>query len=217
MIVQPYGDRGVLLASLNAQQRSCLLHSLTRHLPEHCQEYVVGYDSLLLIGICVDSAQVWAEHCLAKHLSAAEGAPSLPPGARSYTVPVDYNGEDLEAIADACRLTVAEVVELHCQSIYSVHMLGFSPGFPYLQGLDPRLHLDRRRSPRNRIEPGSVAIGGPHAGIYTVASPGGWHILGHTDFQLFDLATARAVRPCAREVFSLSPGDQVRFQPKGRL
>ena len=80
--------------------------------------------------------------------------------------------------------------------------------------MDPRLHLERRDSPRNHIEPGAVAIGGAHAGIYTVASPGGWHLLGHTDHSLFNLAAAQQSRPQSQEVFALSPGDQVRFQAK---
>jgi len=89
--------------------------------------------------------------------------------------------------------------------------MGFAPGFPYLDGLDERLHLKRKASPRDRIEPGSVAIGGSHAGIYSVASPGGWHLLGRTDFPLFQPEKARGTLSDAREVFALAAGDTVKF------
>jgi KipI family sensor histidine kinase inhibitor len=96
-------------------------------------------------------------------------------------------------------------------------MMGFSPGFPYLDGLDPKLHLDRRPSPRNHIAPGSVAIGGSHAGIYSVASPGGWHLLGNTKWPLFDLEAAKLANPNPTTVFALSVGDRVHFQPLSEL
>ena len=78
------------------------------------------------------------------------------------------------------------VCKLHCAPVYTVYMLGFSPGFPYLGVLDPRLHTPRRASPRSKVLAGSVAIGGEHTGIYTVDSPGGWNILGHTPVKIFD-------------------------------
>ena len=88
-------------------------------------------------------------------------------------------------------------------------MLGFAPGFPYLLGLDPRLATPRLASPRQRVEAGSVGIGGEQAGIYPRLGPGGWRILGRTDARLFDPARA----PPAL----LAAGDRVRFVPVGRL
>jgi len=93
-------------------------------------------------------------------------------------------------------------------------MIGFTPGFPYLEGLDEALHLPRRASPRPRIEAGAVAIGGPHAGIYSVASPGGWHLLGRTPERLFDPPSAQGSAPEPRQVFRFAPGDRLRFQPQ---
>jgi KipI family sensor histidine kinase inhibitor len=90
-------------------------------------------------------------------------------------------------------------------------MMGFAPGFPYLDGLNERLHLERKASPHDRIQPGSVAIGGSHAGIYSVASPGGWHLLGRTDLMLFQPEKARGTVSDAREVFTLAAGDRVKF------
>jgi KipI family sensor histidine kinase inhibitor len=101
-------------------------------------------------------------------------------------VPVVYDGDDLGEVAERTGLTMDEVVAAHTAPTYRVVMLGFTRAFPYLSGLDPRLHLPRRDSPRPRVPPGSVAIAGDQAGIYPSASPGGWHLLGRTDLALFD-------------------------------
>lgn len=129
---------------------------------------------------------------------------------RDHEILVDYTGPDLLAVAEQIHCSVDELIHLHTAAEYRVRMLGFSPGFPYLDGLDSRLHLPRRRSPRVRIEPGAVAIGGAHAGIYTVPSPGGWHLLGQTRFELFK--QANLVSGAASDVFTLRVGDRVRFK-----
>src|SRR5262245_57540495 len=95
-------------------------------------------------------------------------------------IPVTYDGPDLERVAQLHDLTVREVCELHSAPTYRVYQLGFSPGFPYLGDLDPRLHTPRLPSPRPKVAAGSVAIGGAHTGIYSVESPAGWNIIGHT-------------------------------------
>jgi KipI family sensor histidine kinase inhibitor len=128
----------------------------------------------------------------------------LPQG-RLVEVPVRYDGEDLDEVAERSGLGVAEVVARHCAPTYTVACLGFSRGFPYLDGLDPALRLPRRDTPRTRVAAGAVAIAGDQAGIYPQASPGGWHLLGSTDVQLFDVE---------RDPPSLlAPGDRVRFVP----
>ena len=91
----------------------------------------------------------------------------------------------------------------HGAPLYRVAMLGFAPGFPYLLGLDPGLALPRRDQPRQRVEAGSVAIGGSQTGIYPQASPGGWQLIGRTPLRLFD---PQRQPPCP-----LAPGDGVRF------
>lgn len=121
-------------------------------------------------------------------------------------VPVCYGGEsgpDLNDIAGHCSLRPDDVIARHTAVIYQVAMLGFAPGFPYLLGLDPSLHMPRRASPRLRVAPGSVAIGGAQTGIYPRELPGGWSLLGRTPSVLFD--TARD--PPAL----LAAGDRVRF------
>ena len=123
---------------------------------------------------------------------------------KQHLLEVDYSGEDLQSVAVRVGLTEAEVVRLHTAGHYRVRLLGFAPGFGYLEGLDPRLHVSRRARPRPRIEPGTVAIGGSHTGVYSVATPGGWNCLGTTSTPLF--------RPADQEnPFLLAPGDYVRF------
>lgn len=121
-------------------------------------------------------------------------------------IPVRYggtHGPDLSEVAERLQLTENEVIDLHTAAEYTVLMIGFLPGFPYLGPLPEALHLPRRDTPRLRVPPGSVAIAGGQTGIYPQASPGGWHLIGHTDFRLFDPSE----RPPAR----LQPGQRVRF------
>ena len=96
-------------------------------------------------------------------------------------IPVRYDGEDLQRVADFHRLTVREVIDLHKGSTFTVAMVGFLPNFPYLIGLDPRLETPRLDSPRIKVPAGAVAIGGAQTGIYPKESPGGWNLIGSTD------------------------------------
>jgi KipI family sensor histidine kinase inhibitor len=120
-------------------------------------------------------------------------------------IPVVYDGEDLDEVAELTGRSRDEVIELHSSASYTVAYLGFSPGFGYLTGLDPALHVPRRAVPRTSVPAGSVAIAGPYASVYPSASPGGWRLLGHTSTVLWDVH---------RDPPSLlGPGTRVRFQP----
>lgn len=110
-------------------------------------------------------------------------APIAP---RTITIGVTYDGDDLDHVASTVGLSRDEVVARHTSVPYTVVCLGFSRAFPYLSGLDPILWLPRRDTPRVRVPAGSVAIAAEQTGIYPQASPGGWHLLGHTDVVLFD-------------------------------
>ena len=139
------------------------------------------------------------------------GAPDGRPAPRDIRamveIPVCYGGEfgeDLDAIAARADISIDEVIARHTQAEYTVAMLGFAPGFPYLLGLDPALHVPRRANPRTRVPAGSVAIGGAQTGIYPRELPGGWNLIGRTPLALFD---ADREPPCL-----LAPGDRVRFR-----
>ena len=122
-------------------------------------------------------------------------------------IPVCYGGAfgpDLDAVAAHAGLNATEVVALHSATTYQVAMLGFAPGFPYLLGLDARLHAPRLAQPRTRVPAGSVAIGGAQTGIYPRELPGGWRIIGRTPITLFDATHATPAL--------ISPGQSVRFR-----
>jgi KipI family sensor histidine kinase inhibitor len=123
-------------------------------------------------------------------------------------IPVHYGGEfgpDLGDVARHTGLTEQRVVELHAAAEYLVYFVGFSTCFPYLGGLPPELATPRLAAPRKHVPVGSVAIGGAQAGIYPLASPGGWRLIGRTHVKLFD--------PAASPPPLLRMGDRVRFVP----
>jgi len=125
---------------------------------------------------------------------------------RDHQIPVRYGGDDGPDLADVARLSKlspAQVVAAHQAAEYVVGFIGFAPGFPYLLGLDPSIATPRLETPRVRVPPGSVGIGGGYAGIYPAATPGGWRLIGRTDVALFD--------PLRDPPALLSPGDRVRF------
>lgn len=116
--------------------------------------------------------------------------PAAAMAADLQEIPVCYGGAcgpDLADVAERLGLAIDEVIRRHVAAEYRVALLGFSPGFPYLLGLDPRLQLARRDTPRTRVPAGSVAIGGAQTGIYPRELPGGWHLIGQTPLRLFDL------------------------------
>lgn len=122
---------------------------------------------------------------------------------RLVEIPVRYDGPDLADVAAHCGLSTDEVVRRHTQADYVVYFIGFQPGFAYLGGLDEALHTPRRAEPRTAVPAGSVGIGGAQTGIYPLATPGGWQLIGRTALPLFD--------PQAEPPTLLAPGDRVRF------
>lgn len=139
---------------------------------------------------------------------AIRGVTSDEPPVRTVEIPVVYDGPDLERVAAHAGLSIEEVAGLHASGSYRVHLLGFAPGFPYLVGLDPRLHVPRLATPRLRVPTGSVAIGGEYTGVYPVSTAGGWNLIGRTSVAWLDPARAAAGDP---EAFLVRPGDAVRF------
>ena len=126
---------------------------------------------------------------------------------REVEIPVCYggtHGPDLDEVAQHASLDVRAAIEHHAARAYTVAMLGFAPGFPYLLGLDGVLHTPRRATPRTRVPAGSVAIGGAQTGIYPRELPGGWMLIGRTPLALFD---PQRDPPCL-----LAAGDRVRFR-----
>ena len=108
---------------------------------------------------------------------------------RKIKIPVCYEGEfapDLARVAAHTGLSIEEIAHKHTTGKYLIYFLGFSPGFPYIGGMDPNLESPRLESPRTIVPAGSVAIGGKQTGIYPIQSPGGWNIIGRTPLTLFN-------------------------------
>jgi len=170
----------------------------------------VVYDPMQFVG---SGARPYQTVCqLISWCAERAGAATAPTvGSRSeappIVIPVCYGGEagvDLETVGAHCGLSAAEVIDLHSGASYRVYAIGFVPGFPYLGGLPAALGLPRRTTPRTQVPPGSVGIGGAQTGVYPMATPGGWHLIGRTPLQLFRPAETR---PCLLRV-----GDAVRFK-----
>ncbi len=138
-----------------------------------------------------------------------EKIPKAEPAiSRVLHIPVCYDPKfalDIEDVAKTNNLTIPKVIELHTKPTYKVYFLGFLPGFPYLGGLDKRLQTPRKKTPREVIEAGSVAIGGAQTGVYTTSSPGGWNIIGKSPLNYFSIAK----NPPAL----LKAGDFIKFIP----
>jgi inhibitor of KinA len=212
----PYGPHAVLLKFADAVGEKAFerCHSIVTELedrpPNGLIEFVPGFTTMLLE---FDPSLVPDPSLIASELVAkldALAAAELPP-TTVREIPVIYDGPDLERVARLHGLTSREVCDLHSAPIYKVYLLGFSPGFPYLGDLDPRLHTPRLPSPRPKVRAGSVAIGGKHTGIYSVDSPGGWNVIGHTPEKIFDPARKGSED---LDMFLLKPGDRVRFVPE---
>ncbi len=182
--------------ALDALLRAHLRPGIVELVPAYAT-LLIHYDPLLLTHAQVSD---WA----AAHLDEALDASAQPP--RQIEVPVQYggtHGPDLRAVAEYHHASLDEIVRLHTSRDYTVFMMGFTPGFPYMGRLDEALVTPRLDTPRTRVPAGSVGIAGAQTGIYPIDSPGGWQIIGHTSLRLFDLT--------ASEPFLFAPGDSVRF------
>jgi KipI family sensor histidine kinase inhibitor len=173
-------------------------------------EVVPSYRSLLVLH---DPVRTPRAPLVRKLRALAAGLGETPPAlsGRVVRLPVCYggtHGPDLDEVARLTGLAAGAVVARHAAPTYRVHLLGFTPGFPYLGGLDPALNVPRLEVPRSRIPAGSVAIGGEQTGVYPIESPGGWRLVGRTPYRLFD---PRLPRP-----FLLAAGDGLRFVPIDR-
>lgn len=168
-------------------------------------DVVPGIDSVV---VRFDALRVSAEEARAViRATLEEGVQARRPSHEFLEIPVIYGGEDgpdLDELSAATGLAPDEIVRLHTDPEYRVEMVGFTPGFAFIGGLDERLRVPRRKEPRQRVPAGSVGIADERTGIYAMASPGGWTLIGRTPHKLFDAA--------ADQPFTLQPGMRVRFR-----
>jgi KipI family sensor histidine kinase inhibitor len=209
-MLKPLGDSAILIQlgdtidpALNAR-----VHALSRLLqtiptiietvPAYCT-VLVHYDPLV-------TTYNQIKNIIEEKISLLDDSTQRP--SRYLEIPVLYgnaSGPDFESVATTLALSPSELIRLHSEREYTVYMMGFTPGFPYLGILNEKLTLPRLSTPRTRVPAGSVAIAGSQTGIYPVDSPGGWHIIGHTPLKLFD--------PTSETPFLFTPGDTVKFIP----
>jgi KipI family sensor histidine kinase inhibitor len=205
--IYPFGDSALVCeapapATLACQERIWALALAVREWP-NVVEVVPGMNNLTIV---FDPRSADLEAHAAELSAAWNAAVGVQPPRREIEIPVRYggaDGPDLMAVADYARLSVEELVRRHAGADYVVFFVGFQPGFAYLGGLDPSLHMPRRAVPRLEVPAGSVVIGGEQTGVYPAASPGGWQLIGRTQVVLFD--------PAGDPPSLLAPGDRVRF------
>jgi len=191
------GERAVLVTELTADPAMWAL-ALRELRLDGIVDVVPAAETVLVS--CVD------EVALAVVVDAVTGvrpASAIETDGAVVEIPTRYDGPDLDAVAAATGLSTDAVIDAHSQAVYSVAFCGFAPGFAYLAGLDTRLHLPRRATPRTSVPAGSVAIADRFAAVYPRSSPGGWHLLGTTELTLFDPDRPRPAL--------LEPGARVRF------
>ena len=166
-------------------------------------ETVPTYRSLL---VHYDPLQIGYAELSDKLLALAQRPVPPETSIRRWRVPVVYGGDDgidLDDVARAHNISTSEVIAKHTGSEYRVAMIGFTPGFAYLSGLDPSIATPRRESPRTYTPPGTISIGGVQGCVQCLAAPSGWHLLGRTPVRTF--------HPHRDPVFLMEPGDAVIF------
>ena len=207
----PAGDTGLVVqygdtvdAAVNRQVRGLAASVAGLHLPgvvdlvPTLRSLLVHYDPLVISH--ADLVRAIAPLALCRHTTGLSG--------RRWRIPVCYEDDcapDLPLVAELVGLDPAEVVRRHAATEFEVFMMGFLPGFPYLGMLPGEFDLPRRPNPRIRVPPGSISVAARQTTVYTLASPGGWHLIGRTPVRFYD--------PDREHPILVRTGDLVRFEP----
>lgn len=195
------GRTGLLVETDDAAQRRSLHRGLVANPPDGVVDIVPAQTTVL---VTVDDPEL-LEGVAGRVRELVRRGPDeetveVP---RPVRVPVRYDGEDLADVAEVLGMSVPELVARHSGQVWTVEFAGFMPGFGYMSGPDWPYRLPRRRSPRTRIPPGSIALADGFTGAYPQASPGGWQLIATTSMTLWDeTRTPPAV---------LAPGTTVEF------
>ncbi|GLX78028.1 allophanate hydrolase [Thalassotalea insulae] len=192
------------------QQIVNLAQQLNSDFPQYIAETVISYNSLLLYyyfdKISTDSLN---QQILELWNSAPKNNDFHPDSNSIIEIPVYYGDEvalDLKDVARESKQTTTAVIELHSQRLYRAYALGFTPGFCYLGSLAKELVLPRKQTPRLAIAKGAVAIAEQQTAVYPNVSPGGWHIIGKTPIEMYQVSN-NDFSP------TINVGDMVKFIP----
>jgi KipI family sensor histidine kinase inhibitor len=198
MRLLPAGENALLIEFADLPETMSYHRSMVRQRPDAVVELVPAARTVLVI---FDGAPA----PILEWVAALEPAVDDPTAAsEAVTIPVTYDGADLDDVARLTGLSTAEVVAAHTEQTWTVAFGGFAPGFGYLVGTDTRLHVPRRDSPRTSVPAGAVGLAGEFSGIYPRSSPGGWQLIGRSDVTLWD---SERTPPAL-----LTPGTTVRFE-----
>jgi KipI family sensor histidine kinase inhibitor len=209
---QPASDRSLLVyfgeqITLESHRHvTKLLRLLESELIPGIRNLHPAYCSLLITFDALKLTHDDLEAILREYLDRLEDLPLAEP--RQVEIPVCYGGEygpDLNDVATLHDITPAQAIELHSSTTYVVYFLGFVPGFAYLGEVPEALATPRLATPRRSVPPGSVGIAGSQTGVYPLATPGGWRLIGRTPLAMF--------RPDRSDISLLAIGDRVRDTP----
>ncbi|MGW0805199.1 5-oxoprolinase subunit B family protein [Nonomuraea sp. NPDC002799] len=201
-MIRAAGEDGLLVETGSLELSHRLDAALRADRPAGVVEIVPGPATVLVVAPGADQARLRAR--LAEVVAGDLAGVRTVEGA-AVTIPVVYDGADLDSVAELAGLSVDEVVARHSGRELVVGWLGFAPGFAYLTGLDPALETPRLDTPRTSVPAGSVAVAGPYSAVYPTASPGGWRLLGRTSTRVWDVA--------GDPPSLFRPGMRVRFEP----
>lgn len=214
MRILPAGDRALVADFGNVisedvnRKVNALKKSLSAEKAAGVREMIPTYRSLL---VEYNPSMITMQE-LSRRIEAAaaelDGAVADAEKKRVLEIPCCYGGkygEDLAGMAELTGLSEKEIIDIHAGTEYRVYMLGFLPGFVYLGGMDERIAAPRLKTPRVSIPAGSVGIGGSQTGVYPMASPGGWRLIGMTPTPFYD--------PASENPVLCEAGDYIRFVP----
>lgn len=214
MTFTPLGDSAVVVALGSSPDETVvrrvrtLAEVLDRDRPTGVIEVVPAFSA---VTVFYDASHIVSYERLCEELeirAARAETATVSQATRVWEIPVCYGGDfgsDLAEVAARAGLSPAKVIELHTGADYLVQAIGFAPGFAYLGGLPEKIHTPRRATPRTGVPAGTVGIGGAQTGVYPLATPGGWNLIGRTPLKMFDAMRA--------EPALLHAGDCVRFRP----
>lgn len=181
--IKPAGDRAVLVELADLDKVGGLHQALLRRPPAGVLELVPAARTVLITYDPKVTTFDQLKRSIREYRIGDTAAATGP----LVEIPVRYDGADLDAVVELTGLDRAEIIRRHTAPEYVVAFCGFAPGFGYLTGSDPVLHLPRRSSPRTRVPAGSVAVAGEFTAVYPRESPGGWQLLGTTDLTMWDV------------------------------
>lgn len=206
--ILPAGDKAVLLDLPNLDITLALFQRLNANIPAGVTELVPAAKTILIsfdiTVINFSQIKSWCLHCYGDFAAGALPKSQAMANTELVEIPVNYNGQDLESVAQHLGLSITELIERHTGSDFIAAFAGFAPGFVYLSQGDPCFtNIPRLDTPRTRVPASSVAVAGDFSAVYPKSSPGGWRLLGTTPVSMWDLNRARPAL--------VQPGFRVRF------